>query len=217
MGCSGHDPYDSWFRLRYFEQKLDFSPDMVILVLNSDNVGWFKRHPKPFEFDVPKDFGAINTSRTFRLGAFLRNTSSLFEVYYKGFLKNSSIEDESQEQDLTSENVAEVSLMLSPELQSCLAAYKGRYGDFIVLSILDEPSFNEELTAHCQANGIRCWVDPIMVPMNMINGAGHLNQQGNKALGEALYNAFANVKLHKNHDKDCDDDDKIVISASRYK
>ncbi len=47
LGCSGHDPYDSWFRLKYYEQKHGFFTQGVILVINSDNLDWFSRHPRP--------------------------------------------------------------------------------------------------------------------------------------------------------------------------
>jgi len=35
LGCSGHDLYDSWFRLKYYEDKFNVKNDDVILVLNS--------------------------------------------------------------------------------------------------------------------------------------------------------------------------------------
>jgi len=85
LSCSGHDPYDSWFRLQYYEKMLGFKSQEILLVLNSANTLWFTRHPKPFDFSLASDFGYTNNSFFPRALIKLRNTSSLAELYIYAF------------------------------------------------------------------------------------------------------------------------------------
>lgn len=198
LGCSGHDPYDSWFRLKYFERKLGFKTDDVILVLNSDDSAWFKRHPNPLVFELPKDFGRKNTSFPVLGMIFLRNSSSIIELLAK------SIKSDDEPRDGTANKAASKSEAInhdsiSTELKMCLDAYKHDYKRFVVVSIYNNPSFNDALAKYCDANSIQHVISPIAKPQMMYNGSGHLNAEGNKQLGQMLYEAYTKHHYSKQH------------------
>lgn len=188
LGCSGHDPYDSWFRLKYYEQKIGITFSDVILVINSDNEDWFSRHPKPLSFELSDEFGGINDSKFTNIGIFARNASSLIEVLYKGLFKGNDADIdnllEHKNEEIALEAAPECSF--SQEMIDCLNAYKRDYNRFKVLSIAADSEFNTYLTTYCRNNDIPINVFPLSKPKYMIGGAGHLNQEGNKALAEAL-------------------------------
>ena len=75
------------------------------------------------------------------------------------------------------------------KLIACLSEYQHEYnGDFYFLSLMRDNPFHNELAEFCHNKGINYkYVDNIMIPEHLINGGGHLNKQGNAALGEALY------------------------------
>ncbi|MDD2230929.1 MAG: hypothetical protein PHY48_16195, partial [Candidatus Cloacimonetes bacterium] len=188
LGCSGHDPYNSWFRIMLHQERLDFSAEDVILVLNSDNKDWFNRHPKPFTFDKTEGIGRKNNSLKMRLGIELRNSSSLVEVLYNGCLKDDGVDEPSPAKSETNEQEQEnyLDYSLSQDMIDCLEAYSSEYSRFRVVSIVGDPSFNTALSEFCEKQGIPIQVRPLAYPKYMIGGAGHLNMEGNKALAEAL-------------------------------
>jgi len=186
LGCSGHDPYDSWFRLQYFEKKLGFHTHDVILVINSDNQAWFSRHPKPFQFEKYPWFGTVNTRLTNIVQTKLRNTLSTAELTARA-LKSDTDADVGDETNKTGSLYAS---HISEELKSCLSAYSQKYDRFKVLSIMSETDFNSDLASYCETQGIDCLIRPITFPKYMINGAGHLNLQGNFLLGKTLYSSY---------------------------
>lgn len=188
LGCSGHDPYNSWFRIMLHQKRLDFSAEDVILVLNSDNADWLNRHSKPFIFDKPKGFGRKDNSLKIRIGIKARNASSLVEVLYKGLLKGDDVDEPSPSKngykELSQEDSLEYSL--SQDMIDCLIAYSHEYCGFSVLSIAGNPDFNSALKEFCEHQDISLYIKPLTYPKYMIGGAGHLNKEGNKALAKAL-------------------------------
>jgi hypothetical protein len=188
LGCSGHDPYDSWFRIKYFEDKLGFRTDDVILVLDSDNEDWFRRHPQPFAFGKPPWFGRKNTSGPIRIGIAVRNASSLFEVLYKGFIKGDDVDDTPSPIHMTSgeDHSEAVAYSLSQEMKDCLVAFSDEYPGFRVLSIAGDAEFNSTLVKFSEEKSIPVHVTPLGKTIYKIGGAGHLNKAGNEALAEAL-------------------------------
>jgi len=194
LGCSGHDPYDSWFRLKYFESLFGFRTEDVILVLNSDDEAWFKRHPQPFSFDLPKDFGNRNTNTKVKYMIALRNSSSLIEIMAK-WLKS---DDDPGERTAVG-GVAKAGEVtpkdLSQEMRSCLDALSMAYKHFAVVSIYNNATFNNALADYCQANGINHIISPIAKPRQMFNGSGHLNDIGNKQLGKLLFEAYQQANM----------------------
>lgn len=188
LGCSGHDPYNSWFRIMLHQERLGFSTEDVILVLNSDNTDWFNRHSKPFTFEKPEGFGRKNNSLKMRLGIEARNASSLVELLYKGFFKSDDVDEPSPKRSKNQEQIQEVPLeySLSQEMIDCLTAFAREYSGFSVLSIAGDPDFNSAIKEFCMNQNIPIHIKPLSYPKYMIGGAGHLNKEGNKALAEAL-------------------------------
>lgn len=188
LGCSGHDPYDSWFRLRYYESKLDFNTEDVILVLNSDNRAWFARHQSPLTFDKPSWFGTVNNNLQNKLQTLLRNNSSFIELIARGIKSDTGEDIEPKETNGTQSNEEHE---ITDELASCLTSFRDEYAGFKVLSILSDSAFNTKLADFCNMNEIELSIRPLTIPENMINGAGHLNLKGNEELGEAMFTLHA--------------------------
>lgn len=198
LGCSGHDPYDSYFRLKYFEKILDFHTSDIILVLNSDNRAWLARHTQPLQFELPKDFGCINTNQREVLQIYIRNLSSFIELITKGIIKHKAEAGPENEEpafinrELASSN-ENSPLSFTESLKNCLHVFQSQYEGFITVSLCDDISFNTQIDEFCRKEGIAFFVFPLVMPKYRINGAGHLNEEGNELLGHFLsrsYRAF---------------------------
>jgi hypothetical protein len=187
LGCSGHDPYDSWFRLKYFEQFLKFKPQAVFLVLNSDNREWFSRHPKPLDFSFSPDFGEINNKSIVHIFTILRNNSNFIALLIEGVKAKTGEQDN---EDVKTENKS-ISQVVSEEMKECINKFSAEYKNFIVISILNDNSFNEDLAEYCHQNSILYVIQPLKKPEFLLNGAGHLNKKGNEELGLLLYKAYS--------------------------
>lgn len=185
LGCSGHDPYDSWFRLKYFEKYIGFKSNDVILVLNSDNREWFSRHPKPLDFSLSPNFGEINSNRIIRATIFLRNNSSLIALIVQG-MKGDNKEQTNEYEKIENKDTFQG---ISIEMKDCLDKFSDEYQNFIVISILNDNKFNKDLAEYCYQNSIPCVIQPLTKPEFMLNG-GHLNKIGNEKLGYLLYKAY---------------------------
>jgi hypothetical protein len=56
---------------------------------------------------------------------------------------------------------------------------------------MPDENINKQLAGFCINNNINCMYDGnIMLPQYRINKSGHLNENGNRILGEKLYEAF---------------------------
>ena len=188
LGCSGHDPYDSWFRLKYFEKYLGLKTNNVILVLNSDNKEWFSRHPKPLDFSLSSNFGEVNNNKIVRANIFLRNNSSFIALLVQGMKgKNDDQTGENEKMENT-----DIYQSITTEMKECLDHFSAEYQNFIVISILDHNIFNKDLEEYCLQKSIPCLTLPLTKPEFMLNGAGHLNKKGNEELSLLLYKAYLN-------------------------
>lgn len=201
LGCSGHDPYDSYFRLKYFEKKLGMNTEEVLLIVSGDAVNWFKRHPQPFRFELGPEFGKVNNNPLVKLQIKLRNSSSLIEVIVKGILKDitgdnrgDELEQAVKQIDGSEQGMPDSRYDLSQEMQDCLIAYSKDYDGFIVVSISAEGAFNSTLENFCRENQIECIFVPILKPENLINGAGHINHKGNQELGSQMAHEYLKLR-----------------------
>jgi len=196
LGCSGHDPYDSWFRLKYFENKLGFQASDVILVINSDNQDWFARHPQPFTFDLPEGFGRKNDNFKMALAITARNSSSLVEIFAKTLLKGDGLDGDDQAVNNKQDTIqkAEHDYQLSREMKDCLKAFSNDYPRFMVVSTAGDVQFNSALEEYCRSLDIKISIAPLNNPHFMIRGAGHLNRDGNNALADALLSLWVATK-----------------------
>lgn len=190
LGCSGHDPYDSWFRLKYYEDKFNVKTDDVILVLNSDNRDWFQRHKRPLDFKKLSSFGQVNTRARVKAMILARNASSQVELLAKAWKKTDDEGDairpnidDSQHDDVSFRNTCQ---RLSEEMVDCLNMFSSEYAGFKVISTYTDADFNTALKNYCDEKGIGCYLLPMSGDQFMIGGAGHLNRNGNAALANAL-------------------------------
>lgn len=198
LGYSGHDPYDSYFRLKYFEKKLGFRSEKILLVVGSDPVGWFARHPKPLSFQLPEYFGAVNDNPLVNAQIKLRNCSSLVELFVRGLIKGKAEKNlvtEEHQNSVKQSGItpADTVLKLSDEMQQCLRAFRKDYMSFTVISISGDDKFNAALSEFCDANRIEDIFIPVIKPEYLIGGAGHLSKSGNHTLGVQLANKYQKI------------------------
>lgn len=197
LGCSGHDPYDSWFRLQYYEQALGISTEEVILVINSDNTAWLSRHPKPLRFEKFTGFGDINRAPKTRYMILARNSLSIVELFASS-LKSGRTENRS---DKTLSEVGGKRVLnggtLTPEFVDVLDAFNTEYEDFQVISIVNLPEFNRSLAEYCAKKDIPCQLEVLLKPDLRIDMSGHLNERGNVELGNALTRLYYKDKTQK--------------------
>jgi hypothetical protein len=186
LGASGHDPYDSWLRIQYFKRNI--KSDYVILVIQNTYEKWFKRHKQPLNFN-PDNLGLIKKSRLNKYNLLLRNNSHFVSLLAQGMKQKNAGGSNSNKTEHT-DKVDSV-MRVPKELTECLKQYKSEYGDkFILVSIINNDKINSQLEQFCSENKI-CYDDiPMIKPEFMINGGGHLNEKGNKVLGEFLYETF---------------------------
>lgn len=188
LGCSGHDPYDSYMRLAYYETKI--KPQTVILVINSDNYKWFQRHPKPFRFEPDRQFGETMNSLLSQVQTLLRNSSSLAALYINALKPQNDNAEIEQKPKNESKHLDNVALVVSNELMQTLENFKLKYPNFIAISILNDSSFNDTLKVYCASKDIAFFSEPLIKSENMLHGAGHLNENGNRKLGEIMCNSY---------------------------
>lgn len=82
---------------------------------------------------------------------------------------------------------------LIPEsLKQCLLKYRDDYGEkFIAIGICPDSKENSVLEEYCRTNGIKFeFSNDVLVPVNRFKGSGHLNNKGNKKLGELFIEVF---------------------------
>lgn len=190
----GHDPYDLWFRCEYF--KKTFKPDNVILVIASTYQTWMKRHSKPLKFDFPKEYGEKLKSAEITILNFFRNKSSFCNlsaaVIVKAIMHEINNPDVINPKDMDLSTPAEGSMQVPEELYLCISRFKEEYRDkFILLSVMDDKATNEELEKFCKDKSINFnYSLGILQPSNRIKGKGHLNEIGNRKLGDLLYETY---------------------------
>lgn len=190
VGASGHDPFTSWFRFRFFENY--FTPRKVLLVLDSPYEKWLLRYPQPLDFTLPPHFGEkIAPSNAEQVMSFLRTNSRFMNLLFQGYAKARNVEIERDKKAIEVPNNSQAGL--TNALKSCLTEYHSYLENkLVVVSISGDKPYNNELNVFCEKQGISFYSFPeISSPANRINGIGHLNITGNAILGKALYTAIS--------------------------
>jgi len=182
LGHHGYDPYESLYRLRFFKSH-GLSPDCVILVVESDYNGWFNRHTQPLDFTPGKKFGQVNTSPSYSLQRQLRNHSALINLLVRkdNFFP---IENDFEEDNVVAEST------VSESMRQTLRMFHEECPAFMLVSMSPDKHFNQQLDEFCANNGIVFFKKGIKIPVNRIDGSGHLNEKGNRELGEFLYRSL---------------------------
>jgi hypothetical protein len=199
LGCSGHDPYDSWRRLKYFENR--FPPEAVIIIIEEDYRAWLQRQERPLKFEIPKNFGKPDLSTTTMINKFLRNNSTLLSLFAKALQDKDADNVEAPKTNVSKKkntnHTKKTSKPLPKELLDCLQQFHKEYQDLFLIAIaLDDAGQNAELKTWADAAGIRNVVsNQLMINENRINGTGHLNKNGNNELAKLLFGAI--TELHQ--------------------
>jgi hypothetical protein len=189
LGCAGHDPYDSWFRLKYYEDYLGLEVQDVILVLETPYTSWLSRHPTPLVFEKPDFFGCENTSLGSKLQVYLRNSSSFIELMAQ--LMRLSDKENENEAPMPLDSMSQIAAdPLSQEMIDCLLTYQSSYPRFLVVSISSDSNFNQSLSEFCIGQSICCRIENLRKPEYLLDGIGHLNIKGNQALGRLMTQAY---------------------------
>lgn len=193
LGCSGHDPYDSYMRLEYFSPK--FNPNTAILVLNNDNTHWFKRHPNPLSFVKSKDFGKVKTGNVYKIAVKIRNSSVLASVIINAL---KGVDKDEQEPDIQKQRVSiPKTQVVTDELRITLRNFSNKCNRFSLVSIVSDSNFNDSLASFCSSNQIPFISEQIINKTNLLHGSGHLNEKGNALLGELLYKSYLQIESIK--------------------
>lgn len=190
LGDSGHDPYESWFRARYFERL--FRPVRVVLVLDTSAIGYMNsRYREPPAYELPADFGRELPSggRLSRISRGLRARSAfvnLLAVFLMRSLSHGQAA-EADELDIVQKN--RLLERLPDSLRECLRRFRDTYGRrFLALSIMDVPDHNRSLARFCAVENIPfAYTDTVLVPGLRFHGRGHLTAAGNRALAEFMH------------------------------
>lgn len=190
LSYSGHDPYDLFFRVSYYEKF--YHPTRVLLVLDCPFSDWLKRHKRPLDFSLPDNFGEKDISFKTKVFLYLKAHSCLFTLFsnsgrnsLKGHKGKNQIKEENPDKQV-----------LTNELFQCLLKYQSKYNQsFSLVSIMNNDSINTELKLFCERNNINYNESKINIPEYKTAKKGHLTEKGNQKLGELLYESF--IKVYK--------------------
>lgn len=189
LGFYAHNPFQMWYLSQYFRNI--YPPSAVVIVLERDYEYWMKGYKHPLEFKLPENFGTEETSASFKLISFLRNNSAFINLTASALkLSGGTTSEVVQDDDplLMSGNLDYV----PEDLKTVITEFKKIYGGkLIILSIMPDELLNGKLAEFCAGADIKCIYDSgIMSPQYRLNKSGHLNEEGNKKLGEKLYEAY---------------------------
>lgn len=187
FGHSGYDPYDMYFQLKYYEKY--FRVDYVIMVLDQTYSDWFDRHEGSFTFELPKNFGKEIRTTSNKIEFFARNNFHSLNLY-----REIMVSDPNNEAPKKTEEVVPVPAKKEDlsRLYVCLMKFRELYGDkFTCISMIPGTSSDIEISKYCKDHSINyIYSTKLQVPANLIKGHGHLNERGNKLLGNLLYETF---------------------------
>jgi hypothetical protein len=193
LGRIGHDPFDSYFRLAYFEKK--YRPGIAILVISNTYDNWFDRQKHPLSFEISSQFGYELKSLSTKISILLLNRLSIFNLL-KQYMNASESIDNKFILDYTETNTSPE--RIPDDLFICLNAFYTKYRNkFLLISIINDDFVNKELQRYCIKNGINFNWSCINTKENKINKIGHLNLQGNRLLGGLLYDSICKFNMSK--------------------
>ncbi len=181
LGYNGYDPYDCLRRMVYYENT--YKPGCVMLVINSYKSDSYKLIENPFDIN-PASMYKDNSFKS-NANIFLRNNSAFIRLV-------SLLFQEGEEQAVLPPSGAppEDEPYLT-DIETCLNGFVKRYGNrFICVSIMGNKNVNQKLGQYCKDNNINFEYADIMTPDNQIEGDWHLNEKGNAALGDFLFESY---------------------------
>ncbi len=189
LGYSGHDPYDSYWRARFYER--EYAPSHVCLVLEKPNAAELERQRHPLDFDAHPPVPTRLRSKRTELAMAIMNKSSFFNLI-TNLLKASKLNDVIKEEENEERGDGPA---LGNELKVCLNQFKARYGErFVLVWIGGDSLFERRLAGYCADSAIRFQAKNLMSAENRLGGKGHLSLQGNESLGECLYESLVGLE-----------------------
>ncbi len=186
LGISGHDPYDLYWRSSFFEKT--FIPTKVFLVIDTTFSDWFRRQRHPLNFAGKLKKPKRLYSSEMKYASFMVNHSSFLNLV-SVLIERRDLDDGKNNHRHSSE--AGFAVKLDPDLIACILTYSEKYKDrFSMVSITRDNKYVSQIHDFCDANKINFISRNILLPDYQLNGKGHLNNEGNKLLGEMLYESF---------------------------
>lgn len=185
LACSGHNAYDLYFRIKYFEKT--FNPDLLILVLINSDKKRFKGY-KDIDFNININAGMENTNSFYLIEKYLRNASASINLYR--YLVRDIFSKENINKELIEEsgNIIEKKYE-NKILDIVLTKYHEEYGNkFILMSVASEEEFNNHLKYFCTNLKINFACRNLRKPE--FRFTGHFNEKGNYELGKFLFETF---------------------------
>jgi hypothetical protein len=192
LGHSGQDPYDNYLRCLFYEKI--YNPDKIIIVLNDTYTQWLERHKDTLLFSERSNAGEEVKTFNFRLQKFLRNNFYSCNLLAQ-YLKNNN---EEFDQNATVNYIKNGQLNktnrdeIPSKLFRCIYEFGRKYGKkFVCISIISNNTINKNLEKWCSDNSVNFYFNSnINIPKNQLNNSGHLNENGNKLLGEFIYESY---------------------------
>ena len=189
LGFSAYDPYQLYFTSVFYE--MSYKPHRVILFLEEVRYPAIRTYQPPLHFHIGESFGKENKRwwlQQFMI--FLRNHSVFINLVRAGFGPAEGPDPEAKK-DIPGQR-PEHTQGVDEFLAKPLDAFQERYGGrFICVSIDPDSAQNRLLGEFCHDRKIHFLSDgTINTPRNRIAGKGHLNETGNRLLGELFNKAY---------------------------
>jgi hypothetical protein len=186
LGISGHDPYDLYWRLSFYEKA--YIPIKVFLVIDTTYSDWLMRQRHPLNFAGKSKTPKRLHSLKMKYAGFMMNHSSFFNLVSLLIERGDRDDGKKNRRNSSEAGLAE---KLDQDLIACISNFSDKYKDrFSVVSLAREKIFDSQIRGFCEANRIDFISRNILLPDYQLNGKGHLNDEGNKLLGEMLYESF---------------------------
>lgn len=199
LGEGGLDQYDSYFKMKYYEKL--YKPELIFMILERVDDRWLSRHDT-LNFDI--DGNAVfeiepgiiekveHYLRTY--SAFINLLSNGYKITSKiGFNGSNRINTINDPNETKAENI-------SKKLLTCINKFSEVYkSKFMLVSIINNDEINNSLDKYCKEKNIHFSCSKINRNENKLNQNGHLNENGNRELGNFLYKLIEENNLNK-HD-----------------
>lgn len=189
LGYSGNNILDSFLRLRYFQAYVH--PEKVILVIDPYNLNCNASEIRnALKLHDSNRFGKQKAGRKHEMLVAIRNTSATANLIVNG-LKNIHEGDlsgmpqtDKKESSVFRENKAALEFALG---RSIAINRKQSKFELYCLSIHKDQKINEWLERICARFDIPFVHRQVLKKENLINGLGHMNQEGNEVLADAIF------------------------------
>jgi hypothetical protein len=194
LGEGGLDQYDSYFKIKYYEKL--YNPYLIIMVVDRVDDRWLSRHDSlTFNADI-FNVREIKDNATGKIEILFRRNSAFINLLSNGYKISSKLgsEDNKKRTAINDPNNTKVE-NISKHFFPCIEKFASDYGNkFVLVSMIDNIEINNYINKFCKDKNIIYRFRNINRMENRLSRTGHLNENGNKELGELLYNIFEEIK-----------------------